>query len=938
MKTAFSVATTCLAFVFCISQSSLDLSAAAFDEPSENKPHNRVDAHPIVSGFERFAEVEEITDAERGHLLINELNCSSCHGGESSWPVAAKTAPILTGIGGRNFAEHFETFLNDPHAAKPGTQMPDVLAGKPADEKKQIAESIAHFLASTGKAIPHSSTQGFINQGETLFHSIGCVACHDPQNADVKLSTSIPLGDLESKYTLPGLTEFISNPLHTRPSGRMPQFNFEGNEARSIASYLLRNSVVDSNLNYTYYEGKWERLPIFDQLKPVSSGVASGFDLTMGKNDRFGVVYQGFWSVPAEDKFTFEITSDDGARLIVNGATIVDHDGIHGMTTKQGKRKFKAGIQDVRVEYFENDGGEGLQILVSGGGLDKVGLESLLRATRDKAIEDTDSSFVVDLKKAAEGKKYFQSVGCANCHEMKIGGTELVSSFPSPPLMKELEFANGCLGESETAPAFGLSDHQKKALQAALAEIKNPKPGPVVATNELHKKLLTLNCYSCHSRESSDGLIRGGVVDKTGDSYEIFERKDWFTSTQVEMGDEGQHPPYLKSVGAKLKPKWLRNVLENGANERPYMLTRMPKFGKNNIGSLAEDLIKLDALNEPVEVVQAEDVRKVKAHGRFFAGGESLSCIKCHTFANYPATGIQALELTTMTKRLNKEWFHAYMLKPSRFRRGTRMPESWPGGKSFYPDILDGDTTKQIDALWQYLDDGPDAAKPKGLIQSKMELIPKEQPIVYRNFIDGAGARAIGVGYPEQTNIAFDAENCRLALIWQENFIDASRHWSGRGQGYEAPLGENVLTLVKGPAFVLPIVAEERWPERSDKISAETHFKGYRFDMNRRPIFQYEVGEIDVLDQPIPEVVDDRSLLVRKLSVSSSSTRSIWFRAATGNAISAEDGNVFAIDDTLKIKVTGSVNPFIRKGDRQELLIDIVLSDKPVEFELKYDW
>ncbi len=186
----------------------LTLFATINDNPAKRNSADRVDAHPIVPGFERFAEVEEITDAERGHLLINELNCNSCHGGESSWPVAPKTAPTLTDVGNRIFAEHFESFLLDPHAAKPGTQMPDVLAGKP---------------------------------------------------------------------------------------------------------------------------------------------------------DQFGVVYQGYWSVPAEAKFTFRISSDDGARLIINGATIVDHDGIHGMTSKEGKRKFQAGVQDVRVEYFENDGGEDWQ-------------------------------------------------------------------------------------------------------------------------------------------------------------------------------------------------------------------------------------------------------------------------------------------------------------------------------------------------------------------------------------------------------------------------------------------------------------------------------------------------------------------------------------------------------------------------------------------------
>ena len=35
----------------------------------------------------------------------------------------------------------------------------------------------------------------------------------------------------------------------------------------------------------------------------------------------------------------------------------------------------------------------------------------------------------------------------------------------------------------------------------------------------------------------------------------------------------------LTGVGAKLNPEWLRTVFDQGAKDRPYMFTRMPKFG-----------------------------------------------------------------------------------------------------------------------------------------------------------------------------------------------------------------------------------------------------------------------------------------------------------------------------------------------------------------------
>ena len=205
--------------------------------------------HPIIPAFERFIEVEDVTDIERGTLLINELNCASCHtGAVVSWNAAPKQAPVLSEIGNRVRPEYFEKFLLDPHGTKPGTSMPDVLNGKSAAEKKRIAESIGHFLATTGKTVDTPAFAGPVGNGEKLFHSIGCVACHNPQNEKTKIGTSIPLGKLSEKYTIPGLGEFLKDPLKARPSGRMPHLALNGKEAQDIASYLLRDVKAKSNI------------------------------------------------------------------------------------------------------------------------------------------------------------------------------------------------------------------------------------------------------------------------------------------------------------------------------------------------------------------------------------------------------------------------------------------------------------------------------------------------------------------------------------------------------------------------------------------------------------------------------------------------------------------------------------------------------------------
>lgn len=891
--------------------------------------------HPIVPAFERFIDVEEVSDVERGTLLINELNCASCHSGAKvSWNADPKQAPVLSEIGNRVRPEYFEKFLVDPHGTKPGTSMPDVLNGKSPSEKKLIAESIGHFLASTGKTVDTAPFAGPVGNGEKLFHSIGCVACHNPQNEKTEIATSVPLGKLSEKYTIPGLASFLQDPLKARPSGRMPHLSLNGKEAQDIASYLLRDIKVKSNINVAYYEGSWKKLPDFNSLKPTSTGSAPNLNPVVGprKND-FGVVFTGFWEVAKKGDYKFRLGSDDGSRLLIDEKEVILNDGIHPTTFKNGSIKLDAGVHDVRIEYFEGGGEEQLKLEVSGPGLPNQPMDGLLRATKKPPMNE--GGFVWNAEKAKLGQQYFVSVGCANCHEMKVSGSKLAGTLAAKTF-SELT-SGGCVDGKGNSPKFGFNDSQQKSLVSAMKQIQSGSNVSTSTETQIHQKLATLNCYACHERS-----FVGGVVDRRGESFEIYGREKWFKSNQPEMGDEGRLPPAITGVGGKLNPIWMTSVLDNGAKERPYMLTRMPKFGKANIADLDKQFAEADKLTEIVKVEFDEPIRKVKLVGKAFAGTSEkengLSCVKCHTFGKYRATGIQAISLTSMSKRLNKDWFQKYMLKPSRYRPGTRMPESWPSGKTFFPEVLDGDTQKQIAAIWEYLSDGEDAPKPKGLIQAKMQLLAIDAPKMYRNFIEGAGSRAIGVGYPEEVNLAFDANNVRLAMIWQGAFIDASKHWTGRGQGYQPPLGDNVLKFDDAVSFALPEVAEKAWPTSSAK-ELGLRFKGYRFNKERQPTFLYRLNDVTIADQPTPATSQDYTTFVRKFTVESTSTKSIWYRAAVAGKIEKRDDGSFDIGGDYQLKLSDGLKPLTREANgKKELLIPVDLSSGSAQFSIEYIW
>ena len=89
-----------------------------------------------------------------------------------------------------------------------------------------------------------------------------------------------------------------------------------------------------------------------------SWGLSSGGNLPWA--DEYSLRASGYIDVPADGTYTFEIESDDGSRLWVDGTLIADNDGHHGMTTVSGNIELEAGLNSINLEYFENLGGAGL--------------------------------------------------------------------------------------------------------------------------------------------------------------------------------------------------------------------------------------------------------------------------------------------------------------------------------------------------------------------------------------------------------------------------------------------------------------------------------------------------------------------------------------------------------------------------------------------------
>ena len=216
---------------------------------------------------------------------------------------------------------------------------------------------------------------------------------------------------------------------------------------------------------------------------------------------------------------------------------------------------------------------------------------------------------------------------------------------------------------------------------------------------------------------------------------------------------------------------------------------------------------------------------------------------------------------------------------------------------------------------------------------SGIPIEPNEgEATIYRNFIADAGPRAIGVGYYDDVNLAFDANNLRLALIWQGDFMDGARHWNGRGQGYQPPAGDSVIKLPDGVAFATLNNADDVWPN-AEYRTKDLRFRGYQLDKRQHPTFKYERDGISIEDTPAPVIGEELNHFKRTLKLSGKQApENLYFRAATGN-IAEQDGG-FLIDDQLLITVKGA-KASIQSG---ELRVPIEFKRGGAHLELTYAW
>lgn len=188
--------------------------------------------------------------------------------------------------------------------------------------------------------------------------------------------------DLELRYTTDGSEPTVSAPVYDDP--------FRINQSTVVRARLFDRSgfprsrtytqayerlapvaAVDfrpgtAGLQYEYVEGDFQDLPDFEALSPRASGIAKSVSLAgiPVREDHFALRFRGYFQAPEAGVYTFYLSSDDGARLLLHNRLIVDNGGSHSRRTRQGRLALAAGFHPIEVLYFEDYAGQSLRLEV----------------------------------------------------------------------------------------------------------------------------------------------------------------------------------------------------------------------------------------------------------------------------------------------------------------------------------------------------------------------------------------------------------------------------------------------------------------------------------------------------------------------------------------------------------------------------------------------
>jgi hypothetical protein len=301
--------------------------------------------------------------------------------------------------------------------------------------------------------------------------------------------------------------------------------------------------------------------------------------------------------------------------------------------------------------------------------------------------------------RAAAARALIRTRRCASCH-VGLGPT-----LPDNVPITSVDDRRGCLS-GRTLPTYEVDEATRKALAAYRVIAGSERtPSPYHTRQRLLERS---GCMRCHQRDSDRPAPLEIISSTLGGS--MLESVPF------------QRTPRLTDTHQKYQPSALLSAIREGVSGLRHgrYSFRMPAFG-TQAETLAQALAESDG-EVPGQTLPdlppPADPTAGSLAGPQLVGFQGYACVSCHLWSGQtlsePDPGAMGPDLTRVTGRIRREWFDRYLEGPARVHPGTPMPNIFTHGKpATLTSILDGNPTKQRDALWSYLALGKAAPSPK---------------------------------------------------------------------------------------------------------------------------------------------------------------------------------------------------------------------------------
>lgn len=197
-----------------------------------------------------------------------------------------------------------------------------------------------------------NNTNAFIGEGNVT------ITCLDP-SVEIHYTTDGSIPTLESpRYAEPiKVTETTDFTFRTfRPNGKKGDI-VKTRYIKSEYAPAAEATPSKKGLQAVWHEFKGNKCADIEKAPVNGTYEISEVTIPAEAKGNIGLVISGYFNAPEDAIYTFNLISDDGSTLTIDGEQVVDNDGPHSVREVTGQKALAKGLHPIQVKYFDNNGG-----------------------------------------------------------------------------------------------------------------------------------------------------------------------------------------------------------------------------------------------------------------------------------------------------------------------------------------------------------------------------------------------------------------------------------------------------------------------------------------------------------------------------------------------------------------------------------------------------